>query len=75
MINDLNNNFLWPELEDINVDDGYFQQDVATCHTINETIANLKETIPDRVISRRRDHIWPLRSCDLTPLDLFLWGH
>jgi hypothetical protein len=42
------------------VDDLCFQQDGATCHTSNETIAILQEKFPDRV---------------LTPLDLFLWGH
>ena len=46
------NDFLWPELEDIDVDDVYFQQDGATCHTSNETIAILQEKFPDRVISR-----------------------
>ena len=27
----------------------------------------------DRIISRRADIIWPPRSCDLTPLDYYLW--
>ena len=26
------------------------------------------------VISRRADVVWPPRSCDLTPLDYYLWG-
>jgi len=47
----------------------------ATCHTSNETIAILQEKFPNRVISLRGDHNWPPRSCDLTPLDFFLWGH
>ena len=64
--------FLWPELKDIDVDDVYFQQDGATCHKSNETIAILQEKFPDRVISQRGDHNWPPRSCDLTPLDFFL---
>ena len=67
--------FLWPELEDTDVDDVYFQQDGATCHTSNETIAILQEKFPDRVISQRGDRNWPPRSCDLTPLDFFLWSH
>jgi len=29
---------------------------------------------PGRVISRNGDQNWPLRSCDLTACDLFLWG-
>ena len=28
----------------------------------------------DRIISRRTDVIWSPRSCDLTPLDRYLWG-
>ena len=32
------NEFLWLELEDMDVDDVYFQQDGATCHTSGETM-------------------------------------
>ena len=28
----------------------------------------------DRIISRRANVVWPPRSCDLTPLDYYLWG-
>ena len=28
----------------------------------------------NRIISRNSDVNWPPRSCDLTPLDYFLWG-
>ena len=28
-----------------------------------------------RVLSRFGDQNWPPRSCDLTPLDFFLWGY
>ena len=28
----------------------------------------------DRIISRRADVVWPPRSCDLSPLDYYLWG-
>ena len=28
----------------------------------------------DRIISRRADAVWPPRSCDLTPLDYYLWS-
>ena len=28
----------------------------------------------DRIISRRADVVWPPWSCDLTPLDYYLWG-
>ena len=28
----------------------------------------------DRIIMRRTDVVWPLRSCNLTPLGYYLWG-
>lgn len=68
-------NFLWPELHDMDLENMWFQQDGATCHTGNETIDLLREKFPGRVISRRGDIDWPPRSCDLTPLDYFLWGY
>lgn len=69
------NDFFVPELEDVDVDDLWFQQDGATCHTANDTINLLKETFGERIISRRGPVAWPPRSCDLTPLDYFLWGY
>ena len=68
------NEFLWPELEDMNVDDVYFPQDGATCHKSGETINFLRKKFLGRVISRNGDYNWPPRSCDLTPIDFFLWG-
>lgn len=47
------------------VNDAWFQQDGATCHTAREIAASF----PDRVISRFGDQNWPARSYDLTPLD------
>ncbi|GFV34372.1 uncharacterized protein TNCV_4023871 [Trichonephila clavipes] len=52
-----------------------FQQDSATCHTARATIDLLKDTFGDRLISRFGPVNWPPRSCDLTPLDYFLWGY
>ena len=68
-------NFLWPELEHMDVEDMWFQQDGATCHTANETMALLREKFNGRIIARGGDVNWPPRSCDLTPLDYFLWGY
>ena len=45
------NEFLWPELEDIN-EDVYFQQDGATYHKSGETIGLLREKFPGPVIMR-----------------------
>ncbi|GFV27641.1 transposable element Tc3 transposase [Trichonephila clavipes] len=53
----------------------WFQQDGATCHTARATIDLLKDTFGDRLISRFGPVNWPPRSCDLTPLDHFLWGY
>ncbi|GFW51926.1 transposable element Tc3 transposase [Trichonephila clavipes] len=53
----------------------WFQQDGATCHTARATIDLLKDTFGDRLISRFGPVNWPPRSYDLTPLDYFLWGY
>ena len=34
----------------------------------------LRPVFQDRIISCRADVVWPPRSCDLTPLDYYLWG-
>ena len=53
----------------------WFQQDGATCHTTQVNMALLQETFSGRVISCLSDINGPSRSCDLTPLDFFLWGY
>ncbi|CAH1992908.1 unnamed protein product [Acanthoscelides obtectus] len=67
--------YFLPQLEGMDMDDVYFQQDGATCHTTNVNIHRLQSFFGDRVISRRGNVPWPPRSCDLTPLDFFLWGY
>ena len=51
-----------------------FQQHASTCHTAEATLYVLRPVFEDRIISRRADVLWPPRSCDLTPLDYYLWG-
>ncbi|GFW28990.1 DUF4817 domain-containing protein [Trichonephila clavipes] len=68
-------NFFIPELNNHDVQELWFQQDGATCHTARATIDLLKDTFGDRLISRFGPANWPPRSCDLTPLDYFLWGY
>lgn len=68
-------NFFVPQLRGINLADMWFQQDGATCHTAGATIDLLKETFDEKIISRNGPINWPPRSCDLTPLDYFLWGY
>ncbi|GFX13600.1 uncharacterized protein TNCV_3136731 [Trichonephila clavipes] len=65
-------NFFFPELNNHDVQELWFQQDGATCHTARATIDLLKDTFGDRLISRFGPVNWPPRSCDLTPLDYFL---
>ncbi|GFV57167.1 transposable element Tc3 transposase [Trichonephila clavipes] len=68
-------NFFIPELNNHDVQELWFQQDDATCHTARATIDLLKDTFGDRLISRFGLVNWPPRSCDITPLDYFLRGY
>ncbi|GFV03360.1 transposable element Tcb2 transposase [Trichonephila clavipes] len=68
-------NFFTPELNNHDVQELWFQQDGTICHTARATIDLLKDTFGDRLISRFGPVNWPIRSCDLTPLDYFLWGY
>ncbi|GFS56273.1 hypothetical protein TNCV_2769421 [Trichonephila clavipes] len=68
-------NFFIPELNNHDLQELWFQQDGATCHTARATIDLLKDTFGGRLISRFGPVNWPPRSCDLTPLDYFLWGY
>ena len=67
--------YLWSELDELDINDMRFQQDGATSHTARVTIDLLKGKFGERVISRNGPVKWPPRSWDLTPLDFFLWGH
>ncbi|GFX52068.1 uncharacterized protein TNCV_4653971 [Trichonephila clavipes] len=67
--------FFIPELNNHDVQELWFQQDGATCHTARATIDLLKDTLGDRLILRFGPVNRPPRSCDLTPLDYFLWGY
>ncbi|GFV76560.1 transposable element Tc3 transposase [Trichonephila clavipes] len=63
---------LWKNYD---VQELWFHQDHATCHTARATIDLLKDTFGDSLISRFGPVNWPPRSCDLTPLDYLLWGY
>ena len=43
-------------------------------HTAKATLDVLRPVFEDRIISCRPDVVWPPRSCDLTPLNYYLWG-
>ncbi|GFS76597.1 transposable element Tc3 transposase [Trichonephila clavipes] len=55
--------------------DLWFQQDGALCPTARAIIDLLKDTFGYHLVSRFGPVNWPPRSCDLTPLDYFLWGY
>ncbi|GFS81055.1 putative DD41D transposase [Trichonephila clavipes] len=59
-------NFFIPESNNHDVQELWF-------HTARATIDLLKDTFGNRLISRFGPVNWPPRSCDLTPLDYFLW--
>ncbi|GFW87999.1 hypothetical protein TNCV_216711 [Trichonephila clavipes] len=59
-------NFFIPELTNHDVQELWFQQDGATCHTARATIDLLKDTFGDRLISRFGPVNWPPRSCDFS---------
>ena len=66
--------FVFPRLDELDLEDIWFQQDGATAHTARASMAVLREHFPERLISIRGDLEWPARSPDLNPCDFFLWG-
>ena len=45
-----------------------------SCHTVEVRLDVLRPVFEDRIISRRANVVWSPRSCNLTPLDYYLWG-
>ncbi|GFV34097.1 transposable element Tc3 transposase [Trichonephila clavipes] len=68
-------NFFITELNNRDDQELWFQQDAATYNTARATIDLLKDTFDDYLIARFEPVNWPPISCDLTPLDYFLWGY
>ena len=66
--------FLFRKIEEEGIGNIWFQQVGAMRHTIEATLDVLRPVFEDRIISRRADVVWPPRSCDLIPLDYYLWG-
>ena len=64
------NEFLFIKIEEEDIGNIWFQQDGAKCHTADV----LRPVIEDRIISCRADVVQPPGSCDLTPLNYYLWG-
>ena len=68
------NEFLFTKIEEEDICNIWFQQNSATCHAAEATLDILRPVAEDRIISCRADVVWPPRSCDLTPLEYYLWG-
>jgi len=69
--------FLNDELCQLRVDTRLvlFQQDGATAHTAQNSMAVARGMFPQHVISHFRDVEWPACSPDLSACDSFLWGY
>ena len=64
------NEFLFTKIEEEIIGNIWFQQNGATCHTTEATLDVLRPGFADC----RADVVLPPRSCELTPLDYYLWG-
>ena len=53
----------------------WFPHDGATSHTARETMDMLRNHFGEHLISLFATVNWPPKSCDITPLDYFLWGY
>lgn len=69
------NGFLLPKLQTMDIGNKWFQHDGASWHTQSQTVDILRKKFPGRVISKNGDINFPPRSCDLSPVDYFLWGY
>ena len=61
-------------LHGINVNDVWFQQDGATCHTPYATFDILRQAFDGRLIHQNDDVNWSTKSCNLTLSDYFLFA-
>ena len=68
------NEVLFTKIEEEDIGNICFQQDGATCHTAEAAFDVLRPVFEDCIISRIADVVWPSRSCNLTPLNYYLWG-
>ena len=65
--------FLFTKIKEEDIGNIWFQQYGTTCHLTEATLDVLCPVFEDRLSSRRADIVCLLRSCDLTPLNYYLW--
>lgn len=61
-----------PQLDEIDLEDAWLQQEGATVHSSRTLMAMLQKHFP---VCQRGDLEWRLRSPDLILYDFFLWGY
>ena len=61
------NEFLFTKIEEEDIGNIWFQQDVAKCNTAEATLDVWRPVFEVCIINRRADVVWPPRSSDLTP--------
>ncbi|CAD7015056.1 unnamed protein product [Ceratitis capitata] len=71
----LHKTFFLPKRQELDLYDIWFQQDSAACHKARVTVDLLLNEFDEHFILRSGTVDWPPRSCDLTPLDYFLWSY
>jgi hypothetical protein len=69
------NEFLVPELRDMDIATFWFQQDGATADTARQSMNALRTVFEHRIISRYGEISWPARSADLSACDFFSWDY
>ena len=67
------NEYLFTKTEEKDIGNIWVQQDGAKCHTAEATLDILSPIFEDRIISRKAEVVWLPISCDLTPLEYYLW--
>lgn len=68
-------NHIFPALENLAINEPWFQMDGAPPHSTNAVTNLLNHRFPGRWIGRFGPIPWAPRSPDLSPNDFFLWGY
>ena len=68
------NEFLLTKIEEVDIGNICFQQEGATCHTAEASLDVLRPVLLKIALSASELMSFGHRSCDLTPLDYYLWG-
>ena len=68
-------NFFLLKMQELDLHDMWFKQDCATCNTELVTMDLLRCEFSEHFITLSGPVNWPPGSCDLTPIDYFLWGY